>query len=254
MTAAEQQAAFGLAVLEQHMAAIIGGEADQAIGYKPSTWDDWLDRASWSAPNRQQLFTTLRVDPAAIASGRIHYITRNQVRAMAETTDTAEARLQLLAATLIWGRGRSNGRMRDHMVNVLDRGNADGIDKVLAATSDLATRATAAAAYRAWTLRGLRRSFLTKWLWAASCKHPPAERCLVLDDRVLATLNGPLQWSTKPAAESRRWANRYGAYVEQCHQWAAALSDKSARTVTAEDVEWALFEANGDLRRLDRHG
>ena len=113
-------------------------------------------------------------------------------------------------------------------------------------TAVMATTNRPADAYRAWRIAGLREPFFTKWLWAASCIGTPERRCLVLDARVWSTLNEALSWSSLVAAGTRRRAARYEAYVDTCHSWAAALGNG----VSAEDVEWALFAANGDLARL----
>ena len=46
------------------------------------------------------------------------------------------------------------------------------------------------------------------------------------------------------AAGSRRRQCRYEAYVMACRSWAAEVR------CVAPDIEWALFEANGDLRKI----
>ena len=66
------------------------------------------------------------------------------------------------------------------------------------------------------------------------------------DARVWNSL-ADLGWSSLEAAGgSRRWPHRYAAYVESCHDWAAQLSSTGC-DVSAEDIEYALFLANGPL-------
>lgn len=73
-------------------------------------------------------------------------------------------------------------------------------------------------------------------------------QCLTLDGRVQSSLR-TLEWNGVEAARSSRLAKRYGAYVLTCHEWAGELTEQE-RLVSSEDIEWALFVANGDFSRL----
>jgi len=55
---------------------------------------------------------------------------------------------------------------------------------------------------------------------------------------------------TVVAAGSSRRSLRYRAYVDAARSWARHLTENDHLT-TAEDIEWALFTANGDLTRLE---
>lgn len=228
--AAQDQVA--LALLQPYADVIAGAADGQEIEFVPSTWRRWLDLAGWPAGRIDDLLEPL--------DGKV---TRGVLRDMARTAGDAQSRQCLLAATLIWGRGKANGRMRDHMIGALRHPD---LDQVLEETSTLAVAGRAADAYRAWHLPGLREPFFTKWLWAASTPGDDQHLCLVLDLRVWNTLNYALDWTGWIAAGNRSRPARYDAYVQRCHLWA---SDMGAG-VSAEDVEWALFYSNGDLANL----
>ena len=213
----------------------IAGSADrQSVDYVQSTWLSWLNRAGVSDPVMQTVFSSISDST----------VTRPQLRAMAKRDDSPDDRLALLIAVLVWGRGKSNGRMRDHIIETLKpRGGAR--DQVLAETARLAQQGDPAGAYRAWTLPGLQAAFFTKWLWAAS-SDLPKRCCLVQDARVWASL-GACEWDSRVASGRKDWPSRYAAYVRDVHHCARQLR----HGVSAEDVEFGLFFAKGDLARLD---
>lgn len=68
----------------------------------------------------------------------------------------------------------------------------------------------------------------------------------MLDSRVWTTLNTTFEWSSVVAAGTTSRPARDAVCVASCHAWARELGDG----VSAEGVEWALFEANGNLARL----
>lgn len=212
----------------------IAGSADrQSVAYVQSTWLSWLDRAGVGDPVTQAVFASIGADT----------VTRPQLRAMAKKDDSPHDRLALLIAVLIWGRGKSNGRMRDHIIGTLKP--RDGTrDQVLAETAQLARQGDPAGAYRAWTLPGLQAAFFTKWLWAAS-SDSPNRCCLVQDARVWASL-GACEWDSRVASGRKDWPSRYAAYVRDVHQCARQLR----HGVSAEDVEYVLFYMNGDRALL----
>jgi hypothetical protein len=93
----------------------------------------------------------------------------------------------------------------------------------------------------------VRQAFFTKWFAFAGRVPNRAWQPLILDSRVYATLNDTLMISTTSLAGSRNKAARYRAYVGALHAWARDLS-ADGRTVTAERLEWVLFEHNGKPR------
>ncbi|MEW2160500.1 hypothetical protein AB0950_35310 [Streptomyces sp. NPDC007189] len=93
-------------------------------------------------------------------------------------------------------------------------------------------------AYRKFLLKGVGRSFFTKWFAAVDDRDATCQRALILDDRVFRSLNA-LGWSSWKAAGTRHWPTRYATYVSSMHDWASSMG------VTAEWLEWLLFHLNG---------
>jgi hypothetical protein len=87
-------------------------------------------------------------------------------------------------------------------------------------------------------VRGVRRSFSTKWFAAVDDRDATCERALILDNRVFRFLN-ELGWCSIEAAGSRRRSSRYVSYVTCIHNWAGSLD------VTAAWLEWLLFDLDG---------
>lgn len=133
----------GLAERLRPRAAELAVETDsQSVYFVESTWRDWLRRAEIDDDVVEAVF-------AGIGNGAV---TRPELREVALQADDPLGRLMLLIATLIWGRGQSNGRMRDPIVRVLC---GHSRDEVLHRTAKLA-RAGQAAAYAEWKLPGTR--------------------------------------------------------------------------------------------------
>jgi hypothetical protein len=220
---------------EVHLAPYVdrfaGVANKQRVDFVESTWRRWLHHDG--IPHDA-------VDIAFSAIGEAT-VSRPELRDLSQRADTNDERLGLLIATLVWGRGKRNARMRDPILRTLTHPDRD---RVLGRTADLARDGAVADAYEQWTLPGLGPAFFSKWLWAIS--SPVPEKCsLVLDARVWATLR-TIGWDSRSAAGSTKWPLRYAAYVKACHGCAAALGPK----VSAEDVEYALFRAAGDLNAL----
>jgi hypothetical protein len=230
------QHARALSLLAPHVDDIAGGASRHgSVSFISETWRRWFEGTD----------VTETVDAVLALLGG-DAIDRSQIAALAQRADHPEGRARLLLATLMWGRGKSNGRMRSHIVKTVTHPDRDD---VLAATQNLAVAGDLAAAYRSWTLPGLNEPFFTKWLWASTLTLPDDEQGLILDGRVWETL-GALGWNSLVAAGgTTRRALRYVAYVESARRWAEELSTNT-QVVTPQDVEWAMFAANGDLERL----
>jgi hypothetical protein len=197
----------------------------------PSTWRSWLSSADVSPEVSDGVFSAIGPET----------ISRSHIRALAQDADSADGRLALLIAVLIWGRGTANGRMREPIVRALTHQDRD---QVLERTAELAQRGAVADAYAAWTLPGLRAPFFTKWLWAASSLKP--DSCsLIQDKRVWNSLRA-LGWDSLQASGRRDWPSRYAAYVADVHECARQIGNG----VSAEDIEYTLFRANGNLDEL----
>ena len=208
-------------------------------------WEAWLRDAGTDDRDVDHLLQP-------IASGSV---SRQDVRDRAGAADGPRALRQLLVTTLAWGMGRRNARMLPGIMRLLA---SERLDETLESTAAAARAGRPAVAYRSWQaarLPGLREPFFTKWLWAASHTEPrTAEgaewlRCLTLDGRVCRTLGSEAhRWSSVTAAGTRARPERYEAYVKACHLWAKELD------VRPEDVEFALFDAGGDLDPSDANG
>jgi hypothetical protein len=217
--------------LAPHAKKIAGSADQQSVRYVPSTWRSWLALADLSRDVTDRVFSAIGPDT----------VSRQQIRALAHDADSADGRLALVIAVLVWGRGTANGRMRDAIVRALTHPDRD---KVLEHTAGLAQRGAVTEAYAAWRLPGLRAAFFTKWLWAASSLTPQS-CCLIQDKRVWNSL-GAMGWDSLQASGKRDWPSRYAAYVADVHECA----DQIGNGVIAEDIEYTLFRINGDLDKL----
>lgn len=214
--------------LAPHVQRIAGPADRQSVPYVASTWQSWLNLAKVSPSVSERVF-------AAIGPNTV---TRSQIRTLARDANSADGRLALLIAALVWGRGTANGRMRDAIVRALTHSDRDA---VLEQTARLAQQSATADAYNAWRLPGLQAAFFTKWLWAATSLRPHM-CCLVQDRRVWKSL-GALGWDSLEAAGGQRdWGLRYAAYVTAVHECAGEVG----QGVSAEDIEYTLFRINGD--------
>lgn len=164
-------------------------------------------------------------------------------------TGRGDEAIRLFTICQVWGIARTGGhraladtrkalgsaRLRDHL--------ARGIEQL--------TTGRAGSFYqenRSPRLRGWGPSFATTFAYAVTTAHaqqgagdPAFPRALILDDHVWRALNETLDWSSLRAAGTRRWAQRYTAYVVAVHSWAGELRRHEPRT-TAHTVERLLFQ------------
>ncbi|MGW0928098.1 8-oxoguanine DNA glycosylase OGG fold protein [Streptomyces sp. NPDC002644] len=141
----------------------------------------------------------------------------------------------LFVAVMVWGSGTTNGRGPRYTEAAL---SDPRLLAVLGTTRQAVRDGDLGSAYQQFILRGVGRSFFTKWFAAVDDRDSTGERALILDDRVFRSLNA-LGWSSWRAAGTRRWPTRYEVYVSSMHAWASSLG------VTAEWLEWLLFHLNG---------
>jgi len=209
---------------------IAGLAAKQTVSFVRSTWKSWLREACWTDDKIEGLLGRLSSDE----------VTRSDVAALAQSVEQGSADLaELLALTLIWGRGKRNGRMKNHMIGLLSRRALIGELRVVweeARSGDLVR------AHESWSLPGLREPFFTKFLWACTADLSETQRCLVLDGNVRRSL---VALGVRFPRRSR--ALRYKIYVESLRSWKGAGAGP-------EDLEWALFVANGSVSRLGSLG
>lgn len=236
LVAGEDQHQRVLDQLAKHVDTISGGASrHEPVHFISDTWRRWLEG-------------TEVVHSSSAVLNELHNgsVDRSQINEFAHRANDADGRMRLLLATLIWGRGKSNGRMRPHIVKAVTHPDCD---KVLVETQRLTRDGDLPGAFRGWTLPGLRAPFFTKWLWASTLTLPPGDRALILDARVWKTL-GVLGWDSCVATGGdRRRAQRYEVYVESARRWAQELTTPT-NAVIPDDIEWAMFSANGDLGRL----
>lgn len=231
------------AALADAVDALVGAADRQApVAFVGETWRRWLTAPAASGG--------AGIPPAAVDEllRRLpgEYLDRGDIRRLAVEQCSTEGNRVLFIAAMVWGRGKSNGRMLPHIMNAI---RSAQFDDTLAVTSRQIIEGELEAAYRAWDLPGVREPFFTKWFWAAGQRCQAAGgRPLVLDTRVWNTLSA-LGWDSIEAAGSRKRARRYLAYLRTVEWWSDQLSQPGA-AVGPEDIEFALFTANGNLWRL----
>jgi len=222
---------------------------DQQVSVNSAAWKKYLNTVN---DQHLDIRPDEMVDLLSLATHAHHgdiTITRSDIVRIAAKATMKRDHEALLIATLAWGKGSGNNRMFPAFVRIL---SDEHLHAALSGSAQHACAGRPADAYRAWRssrAKGLGEAFFTKWLWASS--HiggknftVDAPRSLVLDLRVWTTLGDPShRWNSVVAAGTRLRAERYAAYVRDCHRWADELG------VEAEQVEWALFEANGAIGR-----
>lgn len=229
-----------------NLIAAYRGQEQLPVLYRPATWVRVLAAAGVPEAVTTAL-TDDRVSERVTAVSADRSVDRATVRRVLHSTDLGDDTDLLRAFLLVqaWGTGTTGNRTIRHT------GRAFGSrDLLLGGLRGSATTLRAAVdasalsgAYAGWRAPGVGRSFFTKWFAFAGYVDGRGWQPLILDDRVLATLNNTLGISTRQLAGSPHWPDRYRAYVEHAHRWA----DESG--VPAERVEWVLFKHNG--RPLD---
>jgi hypothetical protein len=144
---------------------------------------------------------------------------------------------RLFVAVMIWGSGTTNGRGPRYTAAALSDQRLAG---VLSCTAALVRSGDLASAYTEFGIRGIGRPFFTKW-FAAVDDGSAGERALILDSRVLQTLNA-LGWVSHKAAGTKNWPVRYVTYVRAMHSWAEVLD------VEPSWLEWLMFDLKGRVQ------
>ncbi|MFG2951060.1 8-oxoguanine DNA glycosylase OGG fold protein [Streptomyces adustus] len=201
------------------------------VRFRPATWRPWLE------PHGAAHVLGLGAMDATSTSGD-RVVSRDDLATARQALgDDPEGLRDLFVAVMIWGAGITNGRGPRYTSAAL--GDAR-LAHVLEATRSAVRVGELTRAYSEFTLRGVQRSFFTKWFATVDDRDAECERALILDDRVFHSLNA-LGWSSKKAAGTRRWPARYTAYVGAMHEWAGSLG------VTAAWLEWLMFDLNGHV-------
>ncbi|MER6568391.1 hypothetical protein ABT288_20010 [Streptomyces sp. NPDC001093] len=206
------------------------GDCEQEpVRFRPGTWRSWLE------PHGAAHVLDIGIGCATGASGD-RLISRGDLADLRDRVgDDPDGLRDLFVAVMIWGSGTTNGRGPRYTEAALSDARMPG---VLRATREAVRDGDLSRAYRQFALKGVRRSFFTKWFAAVDDRNATWDRALILDDRVFRSLNA-LGWSSWKAAGTRHWPTRYVTYVSSMHGWASALG------VTADWLEWLLFYLNG---------
>jgi hypothetical protein len=156
--------------------------------------------------------------------------------------------LQSFVLVMAWGSGTTGSRGLRNTARALS--DSDAAWKTLVCSARLLREARSAVggavlqAHQKFRLCGVGQSFFTKWFSYAGFAPARTWNPLILDSRVLATLNQTLQVSTRTMANDRRWAARYAAYVEQLYRWADEVTTTES-PVSGERLEWIMFAHDG---------
>lgn len=177
--------------------------------------------------------------------------TRPNVRAacLAMDLNNQDQVLQTFVLVMAWGSGTTGSRALRNTARALS--DPDAAYAVLAGSARRLRAARSLSeslqqAHRDFKLLGVRRAFFTKWFSYAGCVPRREWNPLILDSRVLKTLNRTLHVTTRMmAGRDRKWAVRCAAYVEHLHGWASDLTTTGC-PVDGERLEWIMFEHNGE--------
>lgn len=206
------------------------GECEQKpVRFRPETWRSRLE--SHGAAH----VLDIGVRSTSGASGD-RLVNRGDLAHLRDCVgDDPDGLRDLFVAVMIWGSGITNGRGPRYTEAAL---SDPRMLTVLRITREAVREGDLSGAYRKFILKGVGRSFFTKWFAAVDDRDAACDRALILDDRVFRSLNA-LGWSSGKAAGTRHWPTRYATYVSSMHGWASSTG------VTADWLEWLLFHLNG---------
>lgn len=209
------------------------GRQQEPVRFRPSTWRPWLE--THGAEHVLEFGAPADGPPAGD-----RLISRDDLVSVRQTLDDKPDGLRdLFVAVMIWGAGKTNGRAPRYTSAAL---GDTRLSQVLEATRTAVRAGELSRAYAGFRVRGVGRSFFTKWFAAVDDRDATHERALILDDNVFRSLNA-LGWSSREAAGTRRRPVRYATYVRSMHSWAGSLD------VTAEWLEWLMFDVKGNVAR-----
>ena len=211
----------------------------KAVRFRPPSWprasNDWLTSPTLTKPSDwRDGDRTIDAADLEAACGALSLEDRRETMAA-------------FVLVMAWGSGTSAPRSYRHTAAAL---GDDRLYPSLRHTAELCRGSSDTAvleeAYVDFRAHGVGRSFFTKWFRFAGREavEPRNWQPLILDDRVLATLNRTLGTSTQELAGSRQWKSRYRAYVETLHGWADELR-RDGVEVSADRLEWIFFCHNG---------
>lgn len=230
------------------LVAIYEGRRQAAVHFRPTTWDGAIADPRLTARLHDDRYTSICSDSRS-AHFDCRTVDRGGVRAACRDMDLGDqdSVLSTLMLVMAWGSGTSSRGPRNAAHATRNRETAHSILSQTArhlressALDDLSI----GQAHRLFVLPGIRQAYFTKWFSFAG--HVPGRtwQPLILDSRVLTTLNQTLGVTTTEMARTRLRAKRYTAYVDCMHQWSDALACEGA-AINSARLEWILFDHNG---------
>ncbi|MFE4021765.1 hypothetical protein ACFXPZ_30905 [Streptomyces sp. NPDC059101] len=170
------------------------GRRQAPVRFRPATWHPWLEPYGVA-----HVLGLGAMDATSMSGDRA--ISRDDLAVARQALgDDPEGLRDLFVAVMIWGAGIANGRGPRYTSVAL--GDAR-LPHVLEATCSAVRVGELTRAYNEFSVRGVGRSFFTKWFATVDDRDAECERALILDDRVFRSLNA-LGWSSKEAAGTRR--------------------------------------------------
>lgn len=195
-------------------------QAQSAVTVNPQVWSNYPAMADAELPRS---------------------ILRSDLTDLATATDwDSDAQIRrLFVMTMAWGSGTTNGRGPRYTQAALS--SETSALEALRDARELVRDGKIAEAYEcAERIHGVGPPFLTKWLWVVGTTLTTFPTPLILDSRVWKGL-GDLGWDSRRAANSRRWGERYVAYLNACAVWAERSREAVPSGVHPEDIEYSLF-------------
>ncbi|MGA5304607.1 hypothetical protein ACPCHT_32180 [Nucisporomicrobium flavum] len=212
-------------------------ETQPAVTYIVGSWE----RALAGSADAGFLEDPRWTRPSSVP-GRRNVDRRDLERLMtAVQMDDEPAVRQAFVLIMAWGSGTSNTRSYRYTRTALA---SPQCTQQLVHAATTCRDGNLAGAYTGFSLPGVRRSFFTKWFAFAGRAAGRSWQPLILDDRVLRTLNVTSGLSTTALAGSRSWGRRYAAYVHHMHSWSQALREAGVHC-SPERLEWLFFAHNG---------
>ncbi|QGN49835.1 hypothetical protein GKC29_25430 [Micromonospora sp. WMMC415] len=214
------------------------GQRQEPVPYITSSWEAALA----GSPEEVSVLLDDRWSERAQTPDR-RRVTRDHLKELLGTThlhDPLQVR-RALVMVMAWGSGTSNTRSLRNTPAALA---ASDCARQLRMAAERCRDGDLVHAYAKFSLPGIGRSFFTKWFAFAGLQPGRSWQPLILDDRVLATLNNSLGISLKLLAKDRRWSRRYASYVRCMHAWSAELNQMDL-DCPAERLEWIMFHHKG---------
>jgi len=200
--------------------------------FRPGTWRPWLEHDGTAVA----VLTDYSGDEIP-NRGQVSRADLSQLSQRIDATDR-DSLVRLFVATMLWGSGTSNGRAPRYTAAAL---KDERLVPSLLETRQMILDGSPGEAYVSFHCDGVGPAFFTKWFWAVGLGQNLEPTPLILDARVWASL-GALGWDSREAAGSRRWRQRYVAYLDAMQKWSG--SDLPG-IETAEQLEQVLFQWAG---------